>query len=107
MFYRYKRNLLRAIIYAILTVVCAILAFGYNTTMSVFAVIFALLFLFYLWLYFKTRKEEPSKAEQFLTKKKKSAKERHEEKKELREKYINFIKEIEDDDFDYGDEDDE
>lgn len=64
-------------------------------------------FLFYLWLYFKTRKEEPSKAEQLLTKKKKSAKERHEEKKELKEKYINFIKEIEDDDFDYGDEDDE
>lgn len=107
MFYKYKRNLLRAIIYAILTVVCTILAFGYNTTMSVFAVIFALLFLFYLWLYFKTRKEEPSKAEQLLTKKKKSAKERHEEKKELKEKYINFIKEIEDDDFDYGDEDNE
>lgn len=107
MFYKYKRNLLRAIIYAILTVVCTILAFGYNTTMSVFAVIFALLFLFYLWHYFKTRKEEPSKAEQLLTKKKKSAKERHEEKKELKEKYINFIKEIEDDDFDYGDEDDE
>jgi Ca2+/Na+ antiporter len=107
MFYKYKRNLLRAIIYAILTVVCIILAFGYNTTMSVFAVIFALLFLFYLWLYFKARKEEPSKAEQLLSKKKKSAKERHEEKKELKEKYINFIKEIEDDDFDYGDEDDE
>lgn len=107
MFYKYKRNLLRAIIYAILTVVCTILAFGYNTTMSVFAVIFALLFLFYLWLYFKTRKEEPSKAEQLLTKKKKSAKERHEEKKELKDKYINFIKEIEDDDFDYGDENDE
>lgn len=107
MFYKYKRNLLRAIIYAILTVVCAILTFGYNAMMSVFAVVFALLFLFYLWLFFKTRKEEPSKVEQLLTKEKKSAKDRHNEKRELKEKYKNFIKEIEEDDFDYGDEDDE
>lgn len=113
MFDKSRRIVISAIIYGLLSVGCIVLSITGQTTMLIFALIFAFLFAFNLWQYFKYRNNTSKEnANHIYSDNNRNNKRRlmsRSEQKEydiaMKNKYDAILKELEEDDFDYGDDD--